>query len=183
MAYIFHHSDYAPSIDKHLKQTGSRYFMKRINHECIRVDIDKETDERSPFFFKFLSVKRINHVLRAIMGHHDPNMRFKQALSDEKLQMFTIPYDDKKHTIEGEELHVVYSIASLNSPFRKGIVGPQGVHLYEHDIPHFGIVYVYRSECTEYEDTYTELHIKHKWIPIETSANLILRALKNIKTS
>jgi hypothetical protein len=115
------------------------------------------------------------------MGHNDPEKRvnFMRALSHENIQNLTVPYDDKTCTIDGEELHVVYSIASLDSPFRRGIMGPQGAHLYEKDIPHFGLIYVYRSERTEHESDDGELRVQHKRLSITVSPERILNFLRS----
>lgn len=180
MAYILHHSDFTPPIDRVLCNTKT-HFMERINIECLRVQPDMPTDERYPVFFKCLSNERVNHVLDTILGHNDPASRAarKNPLTHDQMQRLTIPYDDKTCTIDGEELHVVYSIADLNSPFRKGIVGPHGVELYEKEAPHFGLIYVYRSERTEQEDEFGERVAQHRWLPIKTLPERIVEVMRS----
>jgi len=69
------------------------------------------------------------------------------------MRMETVPYDDMPFVMDhGEELHIVYSIKSIRSRFRTCVMGPQGVSLYESDIPHFGPIYVYRCERKEVMD-------------------------------
>ena len=184
MAYIFHHDELAPSIDKLLRRTNTHSFMERINIECLRVQPDMSTDKRLPVFLKCLSDERVNHVLRTILGHNDPASRAKRmnSLTHDQIQELTVPYDDKTCSIDGEELHVVYSIAPLDSPFRKGIVGPHGVHLYEKDAPHFGLIYVYCSEHTEQEDGNGDYVGQHTWLPIKTPPERIIEVMRSTDT-
>ena len=184
MAYIFHNDEFALPIDNLLRRTGARYFMQRINKECLCVQPDMPTDERFPCFFKCLSDERVNHVLRTILGHGDPASRRarKHNLNHDQIQSLTVPYDDKTFAIDGEDLHVVYSIAPLDSPFRRGIIGPQGVHLYENDIPHFGPIYVYRSERTEHEDANGAHIAQHSCLPIMTPPDRIIQVLRSADT-
>lgn len=181
-AYIFHNDEFAPSIDRCTARTMSNYFMKRISPECLQVDVDRRTDDRFPVFFKFCSDRRVNGILRNVLGHNDRKncINAMRALSHDEIQSVTIPFDDKTCTICGEELHVVYSIASLNTPFRKGIMGPQGVHLYERDVPHFGLIYVYRSERTDHETADGELRVQHARLPVTVSPTDILDFLRSV---
>ena len=172
MAYLFHHSDFAPSIGAHLP-----YFMTRVNLECIRIEVDQPCDDRSPQFFRFLTDRRANHVLRAVMGHNDPELRFKTALDAEDLKRYTIPYDAMPVTVDGEDLTVAYSIKSPDAPIRRGIMGPHCVRLYESEIPHFGPIFVYRSEKREY-DTEGDFVVEHKWLEMKTSPERICECLR-----
>jgi hypothetical protein len=180
MAYIFHHADFAPSINRQLKRNGVRHFITRIDSECLFVKVDHSTDDRFPNFFRFFSDQRVNHILRTIMGHNNTKnrKRYMYARSRKQIQEFTVPYDDKSCEIDGENLHVVYSIAELNAPIRRDIMGPHGTHLYEKDIPHFGLIYVYRSERTEH-DVNGEFRVEHKWLPITTPPDRILNVLRS----
>lgn len=179
MAFVFHHSEFARPIDRHLATHASRYFMTRVDLECIRVDVDLQCDERDVWFFRCLSLARTNHVLRAMLGHANSAHRMLKALSTEELLDMTVPYDDITMTVDGEELHVVYSIAdSISSAFRRGIVGPEHVTLYEPDLPHFGLFYVYGCDRIEKEMPDTSLKITHLWRPIKASPNRVLAALR-----
>ena len=181
MAYLFHHDEFAFPIDRVLKRSSWRYIMERVSPECLSIDVDESTDERFPNFFKFLSDRRVNYILRTVMGHNEPDSRknYMHSLSTDELQNLTVPYDDMMCTVDGEDLHVVYSIAPIDSPFRKGITGPSGTQLYERNMPHFGLIYVYRSERTEYNDEHGFDHVKHTWLPIAARPERIVDVLSS----
>ena len=163
MAYVFTHSEFSPHIVSKMP-----YFMKKKTIECFEIDIDMPVDARFPCLFRFLSNNRQNAVLRAIMGHNDPRLRFKTALNDEALKEYTVPYDAMEVEIDNEQLTIAYSIKDPTALIRRGIMGPHGVRVYESDMPHFGPIFVYRTEKKEYVNELDELIVEHTWCKMVT---------------
>lgn len=173
MALLFFHSDFSPHIERRMP-----YFMTKKTNECVHISIDIEVDNRFPCLFRFLSVKRQNRVLRAIIGHNESQLRFRNALNEEELKEYTVPYDAMEVVIDGEPLTIAYSIKSLIAPIRRGILGPHGVTVYESGMPHHGPIFVFRSEKQEYENELGELVIEYKWREILTPPDRICECLR-----
>jgi hypothetical protein len=171
--YLLHHSEFTASLRQHLMP-----FMTQVTCECVRIEVDRPSDERFPWLFRFLSLQRANNVLRTIMGHNDQRYCFNKALSENELMMYVRAYDAIEFEVDGEELYMAYSIAPLCAPIRRGIMGPHGVHVYEHDLPHFGFILVYRSEKTEYETECGEFVVHHKCLKIATPPERICDSLR-----
>ena len=154
--------------------------LRRVHYCALSVKIDVNNDERSPWFFKGLSASSASQVLRTISAHSEEP--YEADLDEESLKEETVPYDDMPFKVEatGEELHVVYSIASLRSRFRKSIIGPQGVSLYESDLPHFGPIYVYK--CSEFhtQDEFGEFTIVRRMRSIESSIADVMDTLRGL---
>ena len=94
------------------------------------------------------------------------------------MQAFTIAYDDKTVTIDGEDLHVVYSIQHPLAHFRRDIMGPHSIRLYEKEFSHFGLVYIYGASCREDQDEHGDYHTTYTWRSIATPPERIVDALR-----
>ena len=172
MAFCFFHSDFYVHIKRHMP-----YHMAMRSIECAEIKVDMEKDTRPLVLFRFLSNNRQNDVLRAIMGHNDPALRFKKALNVKALQAYCGVYDAMDVVIDGEALTVAYSIEDLESPIRSGILGPHGVKVYD-GRPHFGPIFVYRSNKKEYENELGETVVEHNWCEIVTPPDRICERLR-----
>ena len=172
---LFHNADFQFVLDD--KCRDHRHVLNRVHPCALSVTIDVMNDERSPWFFKGLSTFMVNLLLQIISAHSEEP--YKANLDDESLKVEMVPFDDMPFTVDatGEELHVVYSIKSLRSQFRKSIIGPQGVNLYESDIPHFGPIYVYKCKEKETLDEFGELSIVRQMGFIESPIKDVLKTL------
>ena len=91
-----------------------------------------------------------------------------------------MPYDDMIFNVNGEELQVVYSIKDIEvSKFRKSIIGPQGIALYEKGIPHFGPILVYKAVRTETEIN-DDIVVSRKMLPIHSDVAEIRKTLSTL---
>ena len=172
---LFHNAEFQTVLDE--KCRNARNILKRVNSCALSVTIDVTNDDRSPWFFKGLSPSLVNQVLQILSAHSEEP--YRGTLDDEALMEEMVPFDDMPFKVDasGEELHVVYSIKSLRSQFRKSIIGPQGVNLYESDIPHFGPIYVYKCKEKETLDELGELSIVRQMCSIESPINDVLNTL------
>ena len=175
---LFHNAEFQTVLDE--KCRNARNVLKRVHSCALSVTIDVTDDERSPWFFKGLSPSLVNQVLQILSAHSEEP--YRANLDDEALLEETVPFDDMPFKVDasGEELHVVYSIKSLRSQFRKSIIGPQGMNLYESDIPHFGPIYVYKCNEKETLDEFNELEIVRQMRPIKSPIKDILKTLCNL---
>ena len=175
---LFHNDEFQSVLDNECKVHCN--VMKRVHYCALSVKIDTPDDERSPWFFKGLSGPLVNKVLRVISAHSEEP--YVADLDNEALKEEMVPFDDMPFKVDasGEELHVVYSIKSVRSQFRKSIIGPLGVHLYESDIPHFGPIYVYKCNEEETRDEFGEDTIVRKMRPIESPIKDVLETLRKL---
>lgn len=170
MMYLFHHADFCG----HLYEVGQSN-IHRVDMHTLSIDIDIPIDDRSTWLFKGLSTSTVNNLLQTI-SFHQKEISFEN-LSDDAIRRLTVPYDDMLFRVGDEELQVAYSIRDIEtSPFRRCIIGPHGVHLYEKDIPHFGPIIVYKSNRRE-EERDDGLNIVHAFEDIVSSPTEILKAM------
>lgn len=176
---LFHNEEFQALLDS-VRRRAQRDILRRVHLCALSVNIDVKDDERSPWFFKGLSASSANQVLQTISVHSEEP--YVDDLDEESLKQETVPFDDMPFTVgpSGEALHVVYSIASLRSRIRASIIGPQGVSLYESDIPHFGPIYVYKCEEHEAQDEFGELTIVRRMRPIQSPINDVLDTLRTL---
>lgn len=172
---LFHNAEFQSVIDDECKRY--RDVVRRVHCCALSIKIDVTNDDRWPWFFKGLSTSLVNQVLRIISVESEEP--YDADLDDDSFQEEMVPFDDMPFQVDasGEELHVVYSIKSLRSKFRMSIVGPQGVSLYESDIPHFGPIYVYR--CDETQDEFGATIVR-RVRPIESPIEDILETLRGL---
>ncbi len=171
---VLHHCEFSSHIDSlFAKGPGT---MRRVDMEAFEVEVDVPTDDRDVWFFKGLSVPVVNHLLRVVSCQSQTP--FEKELSIELIRQHTVPYDDMTFDVNGENLQVVYSIKDIElSKFRQSIIGPQGIALYEREIPHFGPILVYKAARTETE-TNEDLIVSRKMLPIHSDVAAIREALK-----
>ena len=88
-----------------------------------------------------------------------------------------VAYDDMTFNVNAEELQVVYSIKDIHiSMFRRSIIGPEGIALYEKEMPHFGPILVYKAERTETEHN-EDLIVSRRMLPIRSDVTAIRKVL------
>lgn len=149
--------------------------MRRVDMEAFEVQVDVPTDVRDTWFFKGLSNPVVNHVLRVISSASD--FRYLEELTDNLIREHTVAYDDMTFNVNAEELQVVYSIKDIhNSMFRRSIIGPEGIALYEKEMPHFGPILVYKAERTETEHN-EDLIVSRRMLPIRSDVTAIRKVL------
>jgi hypothetical protein len=168
MAYglLIHSPDYAGLIDEHFDDD-----ISRMNTYAIRVELDYTSDDRPTWLFKGLTVGRTNKLLKSISSRS--LQPFVHDMDENMIRHLCTPYDAMSFTTDiGERLSVAYCIAPLTSRLRTCILGPTGISLYEKYIPHFGPIYVYRSEQSD--------GACHKFLPIESSVDEILNVLSTL---
>ena len=171
--YLFHHSDFCGHIDE-----SSQSNIRRVDMHTLSIDIDIPIDDRSTWLFKGLSASTVNNLLHVISSHQT-DISFK-SLSDNAIRQLTVPYDDMLFRVGDEELQVVYSIRDIEtSPFRRCIIGPHDVQLYEKNFPLFGPFFVYKSNRREEESAFALL-IVHELQDIVSSPTEILKAMSLI---
>ena len=152
--------------------------MRRVDMEAFEVKVDVPTDDRACWLFKGLSAPVVNHVLRVISCQSETP--FDEELSIDLIRQHTVPYDDMIFNVNGEELQVVYSIKDIEvSKFRKSIIGPQGIALYEKGIPHFGPILVYKAVRTETEIN-DDIVVSRKMLPIHSDVAEIRKTLSTL---
>ena len=169
LCYLFHHSDFYGHFDE------SKGSIRQIDMNTLSIDIDVPIDNRSTWFFKGLSTSTVNYLLQSLSCQSDVTF---ENLSENAIRALTVPYDDMSFSVGDENLQVVYSIKDIeSSPFRRCIVGPHEVQLYEKGIPHFGPIIVYKSKSREKEKDDGSLEIVHELQNIESSTTDILKAI------
>lgn len=165
---LLHHSEFSTVLDKQ----SDNDVLCRVHPCAMQVKLDMDKDHRFPWIFRGLSVKRVNHVLGVLSCVRE---RAYKDLNEEDLQQVFTPYDAMPFNTNTEnDLFVAYSIKYLSDPFRQLLIGPEGVSLYEQNIPHFGPIYVFKARM-EYGD-----NVKFHMLEIESSVDEILSVLRTL---
>lgn len=179
-AFVFHNAEFSAALqDAIRKLDADSPHIRQATLYALEVALDVPTDDRDLVFFKGLSARAASALLRVVSCHSDEP--YRADMTPAQLRNETMPFDDMPFVVEetGEDLNVVYSIQSMRERFRQCIIGPQSVELYEHDVPHFGVIWVYAADKEEVDEKH-ETRIVRTMQPIRSTPEQIFDTLETL---